>query len=172
MDFPLLASFLNDLLSADYQGGRLAQKFLPGYREQQGRAQLAKGRAYDETVRQAKEMAAAKEMALRERANDLALANYKAERGTPMALTESVPNSVRMAPPQRPYPGQGAPVHPPINQSRPYPGQGAPVRPPLTPDTASVSPPTRRPAPQRAAPQSASPQDYFELLRRGQFRLG
>lgn len=164
-------NWLWDFLSADLKNGRLQGKFLPGYRTQQGRAQLAKDRAYDETVRQAQAMAAAKEMALREKANEEARSAYNAAHGVaPMALAgPQVPNEVK-SPQQRPYPGMGAPVMPP---QRPYPGQGAPIRPPITQQVASPSPPQRRPAPPVAQPtQQISPQDYYALLKAGMFRMG
>lgn len=150
---------LNSLFSADYENGRLSQKFLPGYPEQRGRAQLAKSRAHDETVKQAKAMEAAREFSLRELANNQALANYNAERGQPMALAGPQP--------QRPYPGMGAPVRP---QQRPYPGMGAPVRPPMVPPTAAI--PVMPKTKPRAEPKKVSDQDYYNLIKEGLLRLG
>lgn len=172
MNFEALADLLNNILSADYQNGRLSQKFLPGYPDQQGRAQLATSRAYDRTVEQAKAQAAAREMALREQANNQALANYNAERGQPMTLGPSpspmVPPTARqpLSPPHAGMTGTGArPSFPP------HAGMTG-ARPPAAPMAAS--PTARPPVAQRVSRAVAgiSPQDYFELLKRGQFRMG
>lgn len=159
-----------DFLSADLINGRLQGKFLPGYRTQQGRAQLAKSRAYDETVKQAKAIEAAREFAMRDQANNQALANYNAERGIPMALGPSpspmVPPTARqpLSPPHAGMTGMRArpsfPPHAGMTGARPA--------------TPQVAPPAPQAA-QRAAPQQApqiSPQDYYALLKAGIFRMG
>lgn len=163
MDFQALANFLNDILSADSQNGRLSQKFLPGYRGQQGRAQLAKSRAYDETVRQAQAQAGAREMALREQANNQALANYNAERGVPMALSPMVPPTARPQPLFPPHAGMTG-TRPSFPPHAGMTGRGAPTMP---------APDKPQPTPQRSrAAMGISPQDYFELLKSGALRLG
>jgi hypothetical protein len=165
MAMPTNYNWLFDLLMRS--GGEAMDALDPSRVSQRGRAQLASSRRWDQ------EHEAAQAHAL-ERGYSQAQANAQAAQPpSPQAphIPPQVQTAMRLAPSQRPYPGQGAPVQP---MQRPYPGQGAPIRPPMAVLQSAARPaaPAPQAAPQARPPQQMSPQDYYAMLQSGMFRMG
>jgi hypothetical protein len=166
VDYGSLARFL---MTANGTPEELLNYFYPERRSQRGRAQIAESNRWDRQHEKAVAQAEARRIA-EANANSPQPPVWTYSAGSPGRTGLGAPNlhagaspqtPARVAPPQRPYPGQGAPVHP---------RQTIPTVP-------QMSDPVRQSAQQQSAvvqrPQPAiSPQDYYELLRRGSFRMG
>jgi hypothetical protein len=171
MTMPTNYNWLVDLLMRS--GGEAMDALDPSRVSQRGRAQLASNNRWNRAHEDAQKYNADKEMALRERANEEARSAYNAAQGVaPMALAgpqgqpsqAPSPQAPRASLPEIPWWGDAP--------QRPYPGQGAPVRPP---QQAAPQQAPRPQAPQVAAPTARpqiSPQDYYAMLQSGMFRMG